>query len=488
MDKIIQSLPNNTAVIICSLKPIDKNSTNYALVPQETAYGKIDEQGFFTIEGTTKQYMDVRRFEETYIDEESRYYSFPIEIDELKKKYPEASTQCEMLIAYYTEVKNNIHLLYRTESSDEVIVDTVIKRDKEDLRKLNEKIEKEYHSKVNAVHVNDDKDKNDLNLENIKRQELSKFLKERIFMNDSLMDDIATVIVANFRAKNPRLMKNILCVGPTGSGKTETFRLIAEYANLPITVVDCNQLTAEGFVGKGMDDIFKMIYATANGDKKKAERSILMLDEIDKIASKGDPIKDLDVQQGLLKVLEGYNFSFEHKRGSGQQQLDTTFMTKVGSGAFMDLFDKRKQKHALGFLNEDEKIEEKVLTDKDIIEYGFLPEFVGRFPLIYTYKPLDVDGLKRVLIESKISPLEQIRERLKEEFGCAIEYDDEFLEEIIDEALKTEAGGRSLAKIISQAFIKLEGALIDEVDMQHDLPKVLKLKKEMIKDPNNFNL
>jgi ATP-dependent Clp protease ATP-binding subunit ClpX len=247
-------------------------------------------------------------------------------------------------------------------------------------------------------------------------------------------------------------------------------------------------MTAEGFVGKGMDDLFKTIYATSNGNLDKAHRSIVLFDEVDKIASRGDPIKDLDVQQGLLKVLEGAEFSFENKRGSGQIKMDTSFMTKVGSGAFMDLFDKRKQKRTPGFNSVEEKIEEKVLKDTDIINYGFLPEFVGRFPLIYTYKPLDDEGLKLLLTQSKISPLLQIKERFEEEFGLTIEYDDDFLFEIIDAALKTEAGGRSLKKIIDSSFIKLEGALIDEQDLEHEIPKTLRLKKEMVQDPSNFNL
>ena len=487
MDKIIENLANDTVAIICNVKVIDRINENYAIVPIEAAIGRL-EDGFFVCEDGDTPFLDVTRFEETYVDENSKYFIFPKDLAELKKKYPKSDTDTGLAISYYKDIQKDILLLYRTKDSEEPMIESISKRDKEDLRKLNESVEQEYHDRLKAVHINDEEENKD-DLEHIKRKELATYLKERILMNDSLMDDIATVIVANFRTHNPSLMKNILCAGPTGCGKTKTFQLIAEYANIPITVVDCNQLTAEGFVGKGMDDIFKMIYATSNGNLLKAERSILMLDEIDKIASRGDPIKDLDVQQGLLKVLEGYKFSFENKRGSGQLQMDTTFMTKVGSGAFMDIFENRKKNKGIGFAQSEEVSEyDKPLVDKDIIDTGFLPEFVGRFPLIYTYKPLDEHGLRLLLTGSKISPLNQIKERLNEEFGCAIEYDDDFLNEIIEEALKTKAGGRSLSKIISNAFIKLEGAMIDEVDEGKTIPKTLKLKKEMVKDPNNFNL
>ena len=476
MDKIIQNLPNDDIAIICNIKDIDKDHHNYAIVIQEVAFGKVDEYGYFSVEDTGDRIKPAIKFDINKHDEKDVYYIYPVHISDLKNKYKDKQSDIELAIAYFKSFKDDIILLYKEKEEEDLVIEQVSKK------------AEVKHENTSPILKSNKKDTSDNPLASIKRKELATYLKQRILKNDSLMDDIATVIVANFRTNNPSLIKNIMCVGPTGSGKTKTFQLIAEYADIPITVIDCNQLTAEGFVGKGMDDIFKMIYATSKSDISKAERSIVMLDEIDKIASRGDPIKDLDVQQGLLKVLEGYKFSFENKRGSSQIQMDTSFMTKVGSGAFMDMFDKRKQKHSLGFNSVTEKLSDKVLTDKDIIDYGFLPEFVGRFPLIYTYKPLDEEGLKQLLTQSKISPLVQIQERLNEEYGCNIEYDDEFLYEIIQEALKTEAGGRSLSKIISQSFIKLEGAMIDEVDLGHEIPKVLKLDREMIKNPNKFNL
>lgn len=477
MEKIIQDLPNNTVTIICGIKMIDKNHNDYAIIPNEVAIGKLDEFGSFVVEDTGEKIDPVSRFDENKHNENDKFYLYPITLDELKNKYNDKGSDTELAIAYYRELRENIILLYKNKNEEPVIDSVVKKNDPSQIAVL----PMMHHVTQNKPFVNAE-------LSHIKRKELADYLKERIFENDSIMDDIATVIVANFRATNPKLMKNVLCVGPTGSGKTETFRLIAEFADIPITEFDCNKLTAEGYVGSSTDDIFKAIYGEAKGDIKLAERSILYLDEIDKLASRGNEVTDISVQQGLLKVLEGATYTFEPKKGGSPIKFNTSFITKIGSGAFMDLFDKRKQKHSLGFNSEDEKLEEKVLTDKDIITYGFLPEFVGRFPLIYTYKPLDEEGLKKVLVESKISPLVLMQERLNEEFGCTIEYNDDFLYEIIAAALKTEAGGRSLSKIISQSFIKLEGAMFDEVDLGHEIPKCLKLNREMINDPNKFNL
>ena len=482
MDRIIQDLPNTTVAIICNIASIDEHRKEYALNLQEVAFGKVDDYGIFNVEDNGEKITSIDDFDETKYDKDNRYYIYPIQLEELKEKYKDKTTSTELAIAYYKEVREDIILLYKDKSNENIIL-PVSKKDTKKKRVISsEKI----ITKKEQASINSD-------LANIKRRELADYLKERIFDNDSIMEDIATMIIANFRTTNPNLMKNLLAVGPTGSGKTKTFRLIAEFANIPIIEFDCNQLTAEGYVGKGVDDIFKNIYAKTNGDIKSAERSILYLDEIDKLASRGNEVTDVSVQQGLLKVLEGATYTFEGKKGGSPIQLNTSFITKIGSGAFMDLFDKRKQKHTLGFESDadkekKEKIEDKILTDSDIIEYGFLPEFVGRFPLIYTYKPLDEEGLKRVLTESKISPLLQIKERLNEEFGCEIEYDDAFLYEIIAAALKTEAGGRSLNKIISQSFIKLEGAMFDEVDLGHTIPKKLTLDKKMITDPTKFKL
>ena len=488
MDKIIQSMPNDTIAIICNLKEIDKAHDNYAIVPIGVSFGKFDESEYFICEGTDEKIIKVERYEETIDDPEAKYYFYPISIDELKKKFSDKVNSSELAIAYYKEVRDKINLIYKTNDSEEPIVDSFNKRSNEDLKQLNERIEKEYHEKKVNINTISSDDSIDLELASIKRKSLADYLKERIFDNDSIIDDISTVIISNFRTNNPALISNVLCVGPTGSGKTQTFNLIAKYANIPIATIDCNRLTAEGFVGSGTDDIFKEIYSTCGGNIKKANRSIVFFDEVDKIADRGDPIKDIDVQQSLLKILEGAEFSFEHKRGSGLIRINTSLMTKVCSGAFMDLFDKRMQKHKPGFNSVDEPIEEKVLTDKDIINYGFKPEFVGRLPLIYTYKPLSKEGLTRFLVESKISPFLLMSNKFKEEFGVEFEYGDDLLYEIVEEALQTKAGGRSLKKIIDNAFIKLEAALIDEQDEGRQLPKVLKLKKEMITDPTNFNL
>ena len=487
MEKVIQNEPNDMIAVICNVKVINADRNEWTIEPIEVAFGRLDYEENFIPEGSEEKITDVLNFENNYKDENTKFYLYPISLQELKTKYSKDLKATFLAKNYFEEIKKKFYLLYK-EGKSSPVIKSVTKRNPDDIRRINEDIERKQYDIINKAKVDKEVSDTENELSSIKRRDLAKYLKERIIGNDSLLDDLSTVIVSNFRTDNPRLIKNILCVGSTGSGKSETFRLISEYANLPLTTIDVNQLTAEGYVGKSVDDIFKKIYVECDGDMNKAKRSILFLDEIDKIASRGANVKDIDVQHALLKVLEGFKYTFERKNGGSTAQIDTSLMTKVGAGAFMELFDKNNQKHALGFNQEDEKVEDKKLVDYDIIKYGFLPEFVGRFPIISTYRILDENALFCILTDSKISPLNIIKSRLQEEYGTTIEWDLPFLDEIVQAALKTEAGGRSLNKIITQSFIKLEGALIDEMDEGHEIPKVLKLNKEMIKDPTKFNL
>ena len=144
MDKIIENLANDTVAIICNVKVIDRINENYAIVPIEAAIGRL-EDGYFICEDGEAPFLDVTRFEETYIDENSRYFIFPKDLSELKKQYPKNDTDTGLAISYYKDIQKDILLLYRTKESDEPTIESISKRDKEDLRKLNESVEQEYH-------------------------------------------------------------------------------------------------------------------------------------------------------------------------------------------------------------------------------------------------------------------------------------------------------------------------------------------------------
>lgn len=482
MEKIIQDMPNDTVAITCNIKLIDKNQNSYGIIPYGFAVGKVDEYGSFVCEDTGEKILPLSKHDEYKHNEEDVFFLYPVTFDELREKYGEDLNSTGLAIAYYRELRENIVLMYKDGENEKLIVEPIPKKESSGIIKSAPEI---------MIPKKNEKPKSMGG--RVIRSELYGYLKDRVKNNDDILEDISTSICHNLRETDPRMMHNILCVGGTGCGKTETVRQIAEYVNLPVTIYDCTKLTAEGYVGDSVTDIINKIYSNAKCDMSLAERSIVCLDEVDKLASRGNDVTDITVQQALLKFVEGGQFQFEPKKGANKLTLDTSLITVIATGAFDGMLNKENGK-VIGFSgkttnnNEEEKKEKKVASDESIKKYGFLPEFVGRFAQIFTYNDLDEQGYKSILTESKISPLLLVKEKYKELYGCEIEYDDAFLNAIIEEAISIGAGARSLNKIISKSFIKLEGAIIDEMDQGKELPKKLVLQKEMIKDPKNFRI
>ena len=442
--------------------------------------GKVDEFGTFLCEDTDEKIIPISKYDEYKHNENDLFYFYPVTFQELIEKYGDKYNSTELGISYYRDLRENIILMYRDGEKEKLIFESISKNES---NRIIESAPEIILPKKNDIPCSMGG--------KVIRSELYGYLKDRVKNNDDILEDISTSICHNLRETNPRMMQNILCVGGTGCGKTETVRQIAEYVNLPVTIYDCTKLTAEGYVGDSVTDIINKIYSNAKGDLSLAERSIVCLDEVDKLASRGNDVTDITVQQALLKFVEGGQFQFEPKKGANKMTLDTSLITVIATGAFDGMLNKEKGK-ILGFSGNTPKKEEdkekKDASDDTIKQYGFLPEFVGRFAQIFTYNDLDEKGYKSILTESKISPLLLVKDTYKNLYGCDIEYDDAFLNAIIEEAKSIGAGARSLNKIISKSFIKLEGAIIDEMDQGKELPKKLVLQKEMIKDPKNFKI
>ena len=491
MEKIIQNQPNDTVVILCRVKEVDKNLNHYVACPETVMIGRLADEDTFIPETTTEEVTgpitSINRVEVNNIDSNRLYFLNPKDFKELKKKFRSLSSDNLLAIEYFKEIREKFYPMF-SDGSNYLVVDQFAKRDLNAARAVDDKYERKFYTETITEKNSKAQSKKDNNeLASIKRADLSKYLRERILDNDSILDDIATAIVSNFRQNNPKLIRNLLVVGPTGSGKTETFKLIAQYANISVTIYDCNDLTAAGYVGKSKDDIFKHIYSACDGDLARAERSILVLDEFDKLAMKGNEVKDDLVQAALLKIVEGSDYDFELK-SNGQKTINTSLMTKVGAGAFMELFDKNKQKHALGFNQKDEDLAMKKLTKTDIIKYGFKPELIGRFKKPITYKPLDREGFIRVLKTAKDNAVALEQAYYQEQYGCYIEACEDYLAAVVDAALSSESGARGISEVVSDSLIKLEAAMMDELDAGHKLPKTLKITGDLVKDPTKFNL
>lgn len=271
---------------------------------------------------------------------------------------------------------------------------------------------------------------------------------------------------------------NMLMIGPTGCGKTYLVKTVAKLLDVPLAITDATTLTEAGYIGDDVESVVSKLLAAADNDVERAERGIIFIDEIDKIAKKQNTssrdVSGESVQQGLLKLLEGSEVEVPVGATSKNAMVPlTTVNTKnilfICGGAFPDLEDiiKKRLLHnsTMGFGSElkDEYDKEDVLeqvTVEDLREYGMIPEFLGRLPIIFTLKHLDKDDLVRILKEPKNAILKQYQKLMALD-EVDLEFDDSALEAIAEEAVKKDTGARALRSIIEKFML----------DIMYQIPK-----------------
>lgn len=286
----------------------------------------------------------------------------------------------------------------------------------------------------------------------------------------------------NNPSKDIKLEKtNVLLLGPTGCGKTMMARKIAEYLDLPFAICDATSITEAGYVGDDVESILLRLINEADGDMEKASRGIVYIDEIDKIARKGESasisrdVSGEGVQQALLKMIEGsiMRVPFTGKRkhpGSDMQEIDTSSILFICGGAFVGLeklIEKRTNSRTIGFQattvdKQDLEHVYRLTTTKDLIQFGLIPEFVGRFGLITNVDELTVEQLVQVLGEPKNSLVRQYQYIFKLD-GIDLAFDDDALQLVAEKAKELKTNARGLKNIIEKTLLPYQFGAVDLV-------------------------
>jgi ATP-dependent Clp protease ATP-binding subunit ClpX len=268
---------------------------------------------------------------------------------------------------------------------------------------------------------------------------------------------------------------NIIMIGSTGTGKTLLARTIAKMLDVPFSIVDATVLTEAGYVGEDVESILSRLLQAADYDQQRAERGIVFIDEIDKIARKGDnpsitrDVSGEGVQQGLLKLLEGSVVNVPPKGGRKHPDqdyvhMDTRNILFICGGAFDGIERKIAQRmntHTVGYNNVsvrhniDSKNLLKYIQPQDLKSFGLIPELIGRLPALTYLRPLDREALRNILTEPKNSLIRQ-QKKLFEMDGVKLEFETEALEVMVDKAMERNLGARGLRGIVESVMTDLQ--------------------------------
>lgn len=313
-------------------------------------------------------------------------------------------------------------------------------------------------------------------------KEIHKFLDQYVIGQEEAKRYLSVAVYNHYKRINQKHDKddddvdieksNIIMVGPTGTGKTLLAKSIARLLDVPFTIVDATVLTEAGYVGEDIESLLTRLLQACDYDVDKAERGIVFIDEIDKIARKSDnpsitrDVSGEGVQQGLLKLLEGSTVLVPPNGGRKHPEqkmipVDTKNILFICGGAFDGIERKiasRLNTHMVGY-GHDEKSRKRqrenlmrYVLPQDLKSFGLIPEIIGRLPVLTSLDPLDRDALRRILVEPKNAITRQYKKILELD-GVELTYTDDALDLIVDKAIEYKLGARGLRSIVETVMV-----------------------------------